>query len=104
MNRILIPVAISILALIFLFSYQSGQSSDKVLAVVFCDVGQGDAIYIRTPGQVDILIDGGPDKKVLKCLSENMPVWDREIELVFATHPDADHITGLVNVIHEFSV
>jgi len=58
MNRILIPVAISILALIFLFSYQSGQSSDKVLAVVFCDVGQGDAIYIRTPGQVDILIDG----------------------------------------------
>ena len=104
MKKILIPTVISFVALIFIFSYQTGQLSDEVLTVVFCDVGQGDAIYIRTPGQIDILIDGGPGKKVLKCLSDNMPVWDREIELVFATHPDADHITGLVNVIHEFSV
>lgn len=33
-----------------------------------------------------------------------MPFWDREIELVFATHPDADHITGLVDVIKSYSV
>ena len=99
MKKILIPIVISALALVFLFFYQTGQLSDKVLKVVFCDVGQGDAIYIRTPGSIDILIDGGPDKKVLNCLSENMPLVDREIELVFATHPDADHISGLVNVL-----
>lgn len=104
MKKILIPISISILALIFIFSYQSGQLSDKVLMVVFCDVGQGDAIYIRTPGSIDILVDGGPDKKVIGCLSNNMPVLDREIELVFATHPDADHIAGLVDVIQSYSV
>jgi len=117
MNRILIPIIISLVALIFIFSYQSGHLSDKVLTIIFCDVGQGDAIYIRTPGSIDILVDGGPafakasagrpDKlnaPVLNCLSDNMPILDREIELVFATHPDADHIAGLVNVIQSYSV
>jgi len=104
MKKILIPVILSLLSLIFLFSYQTGQLSDKVLTIIFCDVGQGDAIYIRTPGSIDILIDGGPDKKVLNCLSENMPLVDREIELVFATHPDADHIAGLADVMQSYSV
>lgn len=104
MKRILFPIILSIIALIFLFAYQTGQLSDKVLTVVFCNVGQGDAIYIRTPGSIDILVDGGPAKKVLECLSNNMPVLDREIELVFATHPDADHIAGLVDVIQSYSV
>ena len=104
MKKILIPILISFVVLIFLFSYQVGQLSDKVLTVVFCDVGQGDAIYIRTPGEVDILVDGGPGNKVLGCLSENMPFWDREIELVFATHPDADHISGLIDIIESYSV
>ena len=104
MRKIIISLLISGLALIFIFSYQSGQLSDKVLTIVFCDVGQGDAIYIRTPGEADILVDGGPGNKVLGCLSKNMPFWDREIELVFATHPDADHIGGLVDVIQSYSV
>ena len=104
MKKILIPIVISALALVFLFFYQTGQLSDKVLKVVFCDVGQGDAIYIRTPGSIDILIDGGPDKKVLNCLSENMPLWDKEIELVFATHPDSDHISGLIEVLRNYRV
>src|SRR3989344_4638666 len=99
MKKIFFPIVISLVSLIFIFSYQTGQLSDEVLTVVFCDVGQGDAIYIRTPGQVDILVDGGRDKKVLDCLSDNMPVWDRDIELMFATHPDADHIAGLVDVL-----
>jgi competence protein ComEC len=104
MKKIIVPIIISALALIFIFSYQTGQLSDKVLTVVFCDVGQGDAVYIRTPGQIDILIDGGRDKKVLDCLADNMPLWDREIELVFATHPDADHIGGLISVMQNYSV
>ncbi|MFC1711682.1 ComEC/Rec2 family competence protein [Patescibacteria group bacterium] len=73
------------------------------ISFIACNVGQGDAIFI-TKGFTQILIDGGPNAKVLDCLSENMPFWDREIELIVNTHPDADHITGLIDVIERYSV
>ena len=78
--------------------------NDNKLHLVFCDVGQGDAIFIRTPNQADILIDGGPDNKVLDCLSRHMPFWDRSLDIVIMTHPDADHSTGLVDVIKRYKV
>lgn len=104
MKRVVFAIFSSLILLIALFSYQTGVVSEKRMHIVFCDVGQGDAIYIRTPGGVDILVDGGPSDRVLKCLEQNMPFWDKTIELVFATHPDADHITGLIPVIESYSV
>lgn len=80
------------------------QFNDSRLHLVVCNVGQGDAIFIRTPRQADILIDGGPDKKVLDCLSRHMPFWDRSLDLVIMTHPDADHSTGLIDVIQRYQV
>lgn len=74
------------------------------LLVVFCDVGQGDAIYIRTPRGADVLVDGGPDERVLNCLSRHMPFWDREIELAFLTHPQADHLNGLLAVLQRYKI
>ncbi len=74
------------------------------LQVYFLDVGQGDSIYIRTPGEQDILIDGGPDKSVLNQLGEVMPFWDREIDVMILTHPHSDHVTGLVEVLRRYSV
>ena len=76
---------------------------DNKLHIWFCDVGQGDAILISR-GSMQILVDGGPDSRVLECLSNNLPFWDREIEMVVSTHPDADHITGLIDVIERYSV
>ncbi len=76
---------------------------DQQLHLVFCDVGQGDAILIYQ-GNNQILIDGGPDQSVLTCLANHLPFWDREIEMVVATHPDADHITGLIDVIERYNV
>ena len=76
---------------------------DDQLHLVFCDVGQGDAILISR-GFKQILIDGGPDEKVIQCLSNNLPFWDRKIELVVSTHPDSDHITGLISVLERYQV
>jgi len=76
---------------------------DNQLHLVFCDVGQGDAILIYQ-GSTQILIDGGPSQDVLNCLSNHLPFWDREIEMVIATHPEADHITGLIDVIERYDV
>ena len=52
------------------------------MEVVFFDVGQGDAIFIKTAQGHQILIDGGPDSAVLEKLAENMPFWDRDIDIV----------------------
>lgn len=76
---------------------------DKQLHLVFCDVGQGDAILVSY-FQTQILIDGGPDNKVLECLSEKIPFWDRKIEMVVLTHPEKDHETGLIDVFERYSV
>ncbi|MDZ7726627.1 MAG: ComEC/Rec2 family competence protein [Candidatus Campbellbacteria bacterium] len=79
-------------------------SIEKPLEVVFLDVGQGDAIFIETPKGEEILIDGGRDNSVLRGLSQVMPFWDRSIDLVIATHPDADHIGGIVDVLRRYKV
>ncbi len=72
--------------------------------VIFLEVGQGDAILI-TEGSYQILIDGGPDGRVLlEELGKHIPFWDREIELVIATHPDSDHIDGLVDLVQNYQV
>lgn len=70
----------------------------------FFDVGQGDGILIETPHGQQILVDGGPDQTVLQKLPSVMWPWDRTIEAMFVTHPDADHITGLVSVLERYEV
>jgi competence protein ComEC len=78
---------------------------DDKLHVSFLDVGQGDAILIQTPNGQDILIDGGPDpQKINLELGEKLPFWDRTIDLVVCTQPQADHITGLVDVLQRYKV
>jgi competence protein ComEC len=76
---------------------------DGNLHVIACNVGLGDAILI-TYGKTQILTDGGPDKSVLSCLGKYMPFWDRQVELVISTHPDADHSTGLTDVIRNYQI
>jgi competence protein ComEC len=78
-------------------------SPSQNLHLVFCDVGQGDAILIQK-GPNQILIDGGPGRKVLDCLGENMPFWDRTIEIIALTHPQRDHLEGLNYVVERYNV
>jgi competence protein ComEC len=74
------------------------------LKVDFFDVGQGKAVFIEEPGGGQILIDGGPDGSVLERLSAAMPYFDREIDLLILTHPDSDHLAGLIEVLKRYSI
>lgn len=75
------------------------------LTVAFLDVGQGDTIYIEAPNGNQVLIDGGPPSgKVLAELGRMMPFYDRDIDVVIATHPDQDHIGGLPEVLTRYRV
>jgi competence protein ComEC len=68
-------------------------------------VGQGDGILMRTPKGFDIIIDGGPkENSMTNCLEHHLPFWDRTIEAVFLTHPDADHLTGLIGVVKSYNI
>lgn len=78
---------------------------DGRLHVVFLDVGQGDAVFVTTPHGRQVLIDGGPDPlRVTSQLGRQMPFWDRSIDVLVSTHPDADHLTGLVEVLARYRV
>jgi len=97
-----------ILAVLILANYllwgAVGKANSPTLRIDFLNVGQGDAILIRTPTQQKILVDGGPNDSVLGELGKILPVWDRSLDLVVATHLDADHITGLVSVLERYRV
>jgi len=86
--------------LLFWLYYQT----PKNLEVDFFDVGQGDAILIKAPGGQNLLVDGGPDKTVIKRLAENLAWWDKRLDLVVLTHPHDDHVTGLIEVLRRYQV
>jgi competence protein ComEC len=104
MNKRILTLTFAFLALIGIFVNDISRFNDGKLHLVICNVGQGDAIFIKTPKGDDILIDGGPDELVLNCLSNHMPFWDKTIEVMVLTHPHADHLTGLISVLKRYQV
>lgn len=59
---------------------------------------------IESPSGRQVLIDGGPDNKVLSKLGEVVPFYDKDIDVVVASHPHADHIVGLMDVLERYEV
>lgn len=65
------------------------------LVVTMIDVGQGEAILVRSEGRT-MLVDGGPDgEATLGALAEE---GVHRIDLLVATHPHEDHVAGLAVV------
>ncbi|MBP9797832.1 MBL fold metallo-hydrolase [Candidatus Woesebacteria bacterium] len=72
--------------------------------ITVCDVGQGDAIYIRQSDGVDVLIDTGPNESVLECLGKSMMFADKHIDMVFISHPHLDHYGGLSYIFSQYEI
>jgi competence protein ComEC len=72
--------------------------------VYFLDVGQGDATLFYTDSREVILVDGGPSLSVLYALGQALPFYERTIDLLVLTHPDSDHINGLIEVVKRYKV
>ena len=104
MKKIVVVISGTLLFLAVVAGYQYVYFHDGKLHVIFCDVGQGDAIVIITPNNKHILNDGGPDQKVLDCLARHLPFWERTIDLVILKHPHADHFFGMVDVLQRYDV
>ena len=87
---------------IFLWKEVFALNNNGNLMVNFLDVGQGDSAFIETPQMHQILIDGGPDSSALRELSSFMPFFDRTIDLVILTHPEKDHMQGLIDILQRY--
>ncbi len=100
----LLAGVIAIAAGCFWWAASQGQARGR-LTVDVLDVGQGDAILIETPDGQHILIDGGASGLALEQrLGEELPFWDRTIDLLALTHPQQDHISGLIDVLQHYNV
>ena len=91
-------IAIFVWAAVFQLGHRSA------LRFYVFDIGQGDAIFFETPDRYQILIDGGGDGRVIQKLGSVMPFWDRTLDLVILTHPHADHLSGLIDVLRRYRV
>ena len=95
-------LGLSILTGLFIFSVITRGNN---LEVVFFDIGQGSAIFIETPQNRQVLIDGGPDSLlILEHLSKEMPFWDRSIDIIISTHSSPDHLIGLIEVLDRYKI
>src|SRR3989338_9096643 len=99
-------IAILVLLVLTLCIWYAALREDTrgLLTVSFLDVGQGDSIFIQAPSGRQVLIDGGPNTGVLRELARVVPWYDRSIDVVIPTHPDADHISGLIDVLARYKV
>ena len=103
-SRVIILGCLGILGWFAFLPAQQSAVLDENLTVRFLDVGQGDAIHIQTPDGYEMLIDGGATAQVLRSLAVDRRFFDRDIDVVLATHPDTDHIGGLVDVLERYRV
>lgn len=98
-------VAILVVLLVILIQLVTRAfSPEQNLEVVFLDVGQGDAIFITTPSGRQVLVDAGPRNNLGSSLAHYMPSYDRSIDLVILTHPDLDHVGGMVSLIDRYHI
>lgn len=101
MRPIYLSGILSIAIILFLFfkNYFGTQTT-----LVFCDVGQGDGAYIRIDNRIDIVVDAGPNNRILDCLGKHMPFYDHTIELVFLSHSQKDHFGGFLTILERYRV
>lgn len=104
MKKYLLIIILLIISVVGIGMYQNYTLHDDKLHIIFCNVGQGDAILIKTPKNKYIVVDGGPDKSVLHCLNRHIPFWQRGLTAVILSHPHADHYFGLYFVFRLYAV
>ncbi len=103
--RKLIKVVSLVLMLLFIFiGCTNNQNLEGSLEVSIIDVGQGDAIFIKTPNNKNILIDTGSknDKDKLYNFLKEKNI--KNIDVLIGTHPHEDHIGNMASIIKDYTI
>lgn len=102
-HGLLIVVFLLLATNIFLFRLD-WQNTHRGLTFAMLDIGQGDALFIESPTGTQIMFDAGPARKVLGPLAHVMSPFDKSIDAIFITNPDADHIGGFADILKNYKV
>jgi len=78
--------------------------NSNAVKVNFYDIGQGDGMMIEAGNNIQVIIDGGATDKMVEKIGQDLPFYDRKIELMIMTHPDKDHLGGLMDVLKYYQV
>lgn len=115
-------VLLAAFAFLIVFHPFSSPPPDDRLSIDFLDVGQGDSAFITFPNGETMLVDGGGtlsfrEDDSLNSFEPDLPrigefvvseyLWEKgysRIDYILATHADADHIQGLVDVAKNFNI
>ena len=100
----LLYIFLFLLVINFYLFYLDFNGSKKLLTFAMLDIGQGDALFIESPTGTQILFDAGPPKRVMGQLAKVMSPFDRSIDAIVLTNPDADHIGGFADILNSYKV
>lgn len=113
MKKIILTLCILLLIVLVMLILVRKESVEEVMKediaedhvrIDFLDIGQGDAALVTLPNDEQMLIDCAIDARVIEALGRVMPYYDRTIEYLLVTHPDADHYGGCIDVLRRFDV
>jgi competence protein ComEC len=102
--KLRLAILITLVLITITSLYIANRENRGLLTVAFLNIGQGDAIFIEAPNGNQLLLDGGPDRSVLRELGQVMPFYDHSIDVMIESHPDSDHISGLNDVLEKYQV
>ncbi len=104
-HKIIIISIVIVLGIIGgIFYYTRAEAWRHTFHVTFLNIGQGDSALIQFADGETMLVDCGPNSKVLSELGNNLPFYIHTIDYVLATHPDLDHYGGCVDVLRRYDV
>jgi competence protein ComEC len=101
---LLIFTILLLVATIFLFHLDLQSSFNRSLTFAMLDIGQGDGLFIESPTGTHIMFDAGPVHHVLGPLARVMSPFDKNIDALVITNPDADHIGGFIDILKNYKV
>ena len=84
--------------------YWKQENRPPIMEIYVFAFKSGRSLFIRTPEDQRILVDGGPNSEIIRYISEILPFYSRRIDTIIATDDNGKNVGGLIDVIERYDV